>query len=100
ARHARGGLLAGHRLTAVVPTAGVVDDAVSSSLPRERLDAGLGRKVAAGWELHGLTRDHARAPSDAHPPSAETTPRIGARELTARGEASRSARGSGWPAGR
>ncbi|ORA75496.1 polyketide synthase, partial [Mycobacterium malmoense] len=44
-------------LTGVIHAAGVLDDAVVTSLSAERVDAVLRAKVDAAWNLHELTRD-------------------------------------------
>ncbi|MFV0496009.1 SDR family NAD(P)-dependent oxidoreductase, partial [Mycobacterium sp.] len=45
------------RLSAVIHTAGSLDDAVVTSLTPDRVDAVLRPKVDAAWNLHELTRD-------------------------------------------
>ncbi len=50
-------ITAGHPLTAVIHTAGVLDDAVISELSPHQLDAVLTAKADAAWHLHRLTAD-------------------------------------------
>ncbi|MCT2585113.1 SDR family NAD(P)-dependent oxidoreductase [Actinophytocola sp. S1-96] len=57
-RAALADLLSRHRPTAVVHTAGVLDDGVLTALTPERTAAVLRAKVDAAWHLHELTRDH------------------------------------------
>ncbi|MBN9733559.1 MULTISPECIES: type I polyketide synthase [unclassified Pseudonocardia] len=49
---------AAHPLTAVVHTAGVLDDGTVTSLTPDAVDTVLRPKVDAAWHLHDLTRDH------------------------------------------
>src|SRR5262249_41317263 len=46
-----------HPLTGVIHAAGVLDDAIVTSLTPERVDAVLRAKVDPAWNLHELTRD-------------------------------------------
>ncbi|GAB3691617.1 hypothetical protein GCM10027597_47970 [Saccharopolyspora tripterygii] len=56
-RAALADLLERHRVSAVVHTAGVLDDGPVESLTAQRLDAVLRPKVDAAWNLHELTED-------------------------------------------
>nr|WP_317259638.1 type I polyketide synthase [Streptomyces sp. NEAU-383] len=51
------GVSSEHPLTAVVHTAGVVDDGVVESLSAQRLETVLRPKADGAWHLHELTRD-------------------------------------------
>ncbi|WP_344646587.1 type I polyketide synthase, partial [Winogradskya consettensis] len=51
------GLPAGHPVTAVVHTAGVLDDGLVTALDADRLHAVMRPKTDAAWLLHDLTRD-------------------------------------------
>lgn len=56
-REALAELLADEPLTAVLHTAGVLDDGVLTALSEARFDAVLRSKADAAWHLHELTRD-------------------------------------------
>ncbi|GAA2525408.1 hypothetical protein GCM10010434_086750 [Winogradskya humida] len=55
-RDAVAALLAGHEISAVVHTAGLLDDATIGSLTPERIDTVFRSKVDAAWNLHDLTK--------------------------------------------
>ena len=50
-------IAADHPLTAVIHTAGVLDDAVATELSPQQLDAVLAAKADAAWHLHHLTAE-------------------------------------------
>ncbi|MTD58505.1 SDR family NAD(P)-dependent oxidoreductase, partial [Amycolatopsis sp. RM579] len=56
-REALSAALSGETLSAVVHTAGLLDDAVVHSLTPDQLDAALHAKAEGAWHLHELTAD-------------------------------------------
>ncbi|MGX1667847.1 type I polyketide synthase, partial [Streptomyces sp. NPDC055366] len=56
-REALKDLLAEHQVSAVIHTAGVLDDATIGSLTPDQVDTVFRPKVDAAWHLHELTRD-------------------------------------------
>ncbi|QDQ16112.1 SDR family NAD(P)-dependent oxidoreductase [Streptomyces spectabilis] len=56
-REALAALLAEHQVSAVIHTAGVLDDGTIGSLTPERIDTVFRPKVDAAWHLHELTAD-------------------------------------------
>ncbi|PSL48620.1 acyl transferase domain-containing protein [Saccharothrix carnea] len=56
-RESLAAVLAEHPVTAVVHTAGVLDDGVLTSLTPDQVDRVLRPKIDAAWHLHELTRD-------------------------------------------
>ncbi|MEW1930457.1 type I polyketide synthase, partial [Streptomyces sp. NPDC088360] len=56
-REALKDLLAEHQVSAVIHTAGVLDDATIGSLTPDQVDTVFRPKVDAAWNLHELTRD-------------------------------------------
>ncbi len=56
-RDALADLLARHRVTAVIHSAGVLDDATIDNLTPAAVDRVLAPKITAAWHLHELTED-------------------------------------------